>query len=167
MSRKPLRSGAHPRLSFPITNSSTAQATGKGCHRCRLYVRRTRNPTRLSGFRWLGSGMPLIGRIGMFRWGSRCGACVVLRIPREPRVKRSGFGQLVSGAGRRLVGSLGFGRVGVPVATWLGSPPAIYPNIGMVFRRAYLPLMSKAMCDGREPYPRSLEIFPSDIPVQV
>jgi len=74
----------------------------------------------------------------MFRWGSRCGACVVLRIPREPRVKRSGFGQLVSGAGRRLVGSLGFGRVGVPVATWLGSPPAIYPNIGMVFFSASL-----------------------------
>jgi len=53
--------------------------------------------------------MPLIGGIGMCRWGNRCGACVVLVIHGEARVNRNGCGRRVSSVGRRLVGLWGFG----------------------------------------------------------
>jgi len=40
---------------------------GRGYYRCLLHVRRTRNLTRLLGFRLLGSDMSLIGGTGMCR----------------------------------------------------------------------------------------------------
>ena len=51
-------------LLLPLLNRSGHR---KEVHRCRVCLRRTRQPIRLPGFRLLGSGMLLIGGTGMFR----------------------------------------------------------------------------------------------------